>query len=60
MFAQILKTNRKKKSLKKYEKNKLYMMYPVNRGVIQFELAVCKCIIMHIDDRYIYPECSCV
>lgn len=63
MFAQILKTNRKKKKkiAKKHgKKNKLYMMCPVNRGVIQFELAVCKCIIMHIDDSYIYLECSCV
>lgn len=36
------------------------MMYPVHRGVTQFELAVCKCTIMHIDDKYIYLECSCV
>lgn len=50
----------KKKIAKNVQKKKLYMMYLVNRGVIQFELAVCKCIIMHIDDRYIYLECSCV
>lgn len=50
----------KKKSLKTYEKNQFYLVYPVNRGVKQFELAVCKCNIMHIDDRYIYLECSCV
>lgn len=36
------------------------MMYPVNRSAIRFELAFCKCIIMHIDDRYIYLECICV